>query len=187
MLATQSIRPKANIILEKNLMAENGSNGAPTAGVDPQSAGGQPSMAILLQYVKDLSFENPHSPSSLDPEKGPPAVELGVNVQARAGEENNFEVEIRINAKASHGENTAFVVELVYAGLFQLVNFPQETLERMCLIECPRILFPFARRIIADTTRDGGFSPLLLDPIDFATLYNNHKTEQAAQQPVGNA
>lgn len=167
-------------------MAENGSAPGPDAAGIAADPGQQPAMAIITQYVKDLSFENPFAPSSLDPEKGAPALELAANVQARAGEENNFEVELRISASAKHGENTAFVVELVYAGLFQLVNFPPETLERMCMIECPRILFPFARRVISDATRDGGFSPLLLDPIDFARLYDHHKAEQAkAGQPAG--
>jgi preprotein translocase subunit SecB len=169
-------------------MTENGSD-APAAPVAPgQEPADQPSLSIITQYVKDLSFENPNAPKSLNPENGTPEIELGVNVQARAGDNELYDVEIRISAKATHGEETAFVAELVYGGLFQLKNFPPEALEMMCMIECPRLLFPFARRVIADATRDGGFSPLMLDPIDFKTLFQNHKAQaMAGQQPMGTA
>ena len=148
----------------------------------------QPSLAIVRQYVKDLSFESPNAPGSLDPDKGQPQVQLAVNIQARAGGEDFYEVELRIEAKGNHGEETAFVVELVYGGLFQLRDFPNDTVEMICMIECPRLLFPFARRVVADATRDGGYSPLLLDPIDFSALFRDHKNQIAAQQqPAGHA
>ncbi|MCF8466835.1 MAG: protein-export chaperone SecB [Sneathiella sp.] len=148
----------------------------------------QPSLAIVRQYVKDLSFESPNAPQSLDPDKGQPQVQLAVNIQARAGGEDFYEVELRIEAKGNHGEETAFVVELVYGGLFQLRDFPADTVEMVCMIECPRLLFPFARRVVADATRDGGYSPLLLDPIDFSALFRDHKNQIAAQQqPAGHA
>ncbi|GLQ04932.1 protein-export chaperone SecB [Sneathiella chinensis] len=143
-----------------------------------------PMLSIITQYIKDLSVENPNAPKSLNPELPAPTVELGVNVQAKALTPENFEVELRIQAKAKHGEETAFIVELVYGGLFLLKNFPQDAMEMMCMIECPRILFPFARRVISDSTRDAGFSPLQLDPIDFAGLFANHK---ATQGQAGNA
>ncbi|WP_373088178.1 protein-export chaperone SecB [Sneathiella sp.] len=169
-------------------MSENGqdkqaANGAQAA--EPQKS---PTLAIIRQYVKDLSFENPNAPDSLSPEKGAPAVTMAVNIQAKAVGENLYEVELRIEAKGQHDEAPAFVVELVYGGLFQLMNFPADTMELVCMIECPRLLFPFARRVIADATRDGGFSPLLLDPIDFANLFRDHKAQQTAQQaPAGTA
>jgi len=171
-------------------MTENsGDTASPDTTAAAQGAETQPSLSIVTQYVKDFSFENPNAPQSLSPENGQPSVELGVNVQARAGEENMYEVELRIGAKAAHGDQIAFVIELVYGGLFQLQNFPPEAMEKICMIECPRLIFPYARRIVSDATRDGGFSPLQLDPMDFTTLYVNHKAQAAAAQahPAGNA
>ncbi|MEH6527914.1 MAG: protein-export chaperone SecB [Sneathiella sp.] len=169
-------------------MTENGSDAPTDAAAAGQAPGDQPSLAIITQYIKDLSFENPNAPQSLSPEKGQPEVELGVNVQARAGDADMFDVELRISAKATHGTEVAFITELVYGGLFQMRNFPPNAMEMMCMIECPRLLFPFARRVVADATRDGGFSPLLLDPIDFKTLFENHKAQaMAGQQPMGTA
>ena len=169
-------------------MSDEGQDGAIGGGADEKAAATQPSLAIVRQYIKDISFENPNAPGSLDPDKGPPQIQLGVNIQARAGENSLYEVELRIEAKANHGEDTAFVVELVYGALFQLKDFPADTVEMICMIECPRLIFPFARRVVADITRDGGYSPLLLDPIDFSALYRDHKNQMAAQQmPAGHA
>ena len=130
-----------------------------------------PQVSILVQYVKDLSFENPNAPASLQA-TGQPKIEVNVAVNAKRAGDAVYECELKITAKASTEDaNTAFVAELVYAGLFGLSNVPDEALEPFLIIEAPRILFPFARRIIADATRDGGFPPLMLDPIDFASLY----------------
>ena len=156
-------------------MAENGNENAEAAA--PEASEG-PMLSIITQYIKDLSFENPNSPASLNPELGPPSVELGVNVQAKALNQENYEIELRIQATAKHEEETAFILELVYGGMFLLRNFPADAMEMMCMIECPRLIFPFARRVISDATRDGGFSPLQLDPIDFAGLFASHKAQQ---------
>ncbi len=130
-----------------------------------------PQVTILVQYAKDLSFENPNAPMSLQA-GGQPKIEVNVAVNAKRAGDGVFEAELKITAKATaEDETTAFVVELVYAGLFGLSNVPEEALEPFLIIEAPRILFPFARRIIADATRDGGFPPLMLDPIDFGALY----------------
>jgi preprotein translocase subunit SecB len=130
-----------------------------------------PQVSILVQYAKDLSFENPNAPMSLQA-GGQPKIEVNVAVNAKRAGDGVFEAELKITAKATaEDETTAFVVELVYAGLFGLSNVPEEALEPFLIIEAPRILFPFARRIIADATRDGGFPPLMLDPIDFGSLY----------------
>jgi preprotein translocase subunit SecB len=137
----------------------------------PAAAGEQPQLAIAAQYVKDLSFENPGAPQTLLPSTQAPQIEVGVDVQARQLTEDRFEVDLKISANAKRGEQTLFLVELHYAGLFQLKNIPRDSLQAVCLIECPRILFPFARRVVADATRDGGFPPLMLDPIDFVELY----------------
>lgn len=130
-----------------------------------------PLVQVHVQYVKDLSFENPDAPNSLANQTSPPNIEVSVDVGARNLTAGRFEVELRITANATIGDDKAFVVEVLYAGVFSLINVPEEKLKQVCLIECPRLLFPFARRIVADSTRDGGFPPLLLEPIDFATLY----------------
>ncbi len=145
-----------------------------------------PQVAILTQYVKDLSFENPNAPASLQTE-GQPQIEVNVGVNARRANDSMFEVELKISATATSGEITSFMVELLYAGLFGLTNVPEEAIEPFLIIEAPRILFPFARRIIADATRDGGFPPLMLDPIDFQALYMQQRGLGPDGQPVGNA
>lgn len=140
-------------------------------------------LRVVAQYIKDLSFENPAAPGSLFAADTPPQIEASVDVAARRLGDADFEAELRITAKARRGEATAFIVELVYAGLFHIENAPSEALQPLLLIECPRLLFPFARRLIADTTRDGGFAPLLLDPIDFASLFRRQLEQQEAQPP----
>ena len=158
--------------------------GAPTAGAPPAGAppAGAPVQRINVrtQYIKDFSFENPGAPSSLAESAGTPKIQVNVDVEARPMGKNFYEVSLRVTANASREEGTVFVVELVYAGLFALENFPKDRLEVVCLVECPRILFPFARRVIADTTREGGFPPLFLDPIDFGRLYRQNRGGGAA-------
>jgi preprotein translocase subunit SecB len=143
-----------------------------------------PQVSILTQYIKDLSFENPNAPGSLQSTEQP-RIDVNVAVNAKRASDNVYEVELKISAKAVAGETTAFVIDLLYAGLFGLANVPDEALEPFLIIEAPRIIFPFARRIIADSVRDGGFPPLMLDPIDFASLYMAQQQGQGAQ--VGNA
>ena len=137
-----------------------------------------PRLSIRAQYVKDLSFENPNAPSSLRSERSQPVINVDVDVDARSLGNSNYEVGLRITANASRGDSTLFVVELQYSGVFLIQNFPPERLESACMIECPRIMFPFARRVIAETTRDGGFAPLLLDPINFSELYRQHRAKR---------
>jgi preprotein translocase subunit SecB len=145
--------------------------------------GQQPSLKILGQYLKDLSFENPNAPQSLAPQQQQPDINIAVNVNARNMAPNDFEVELHLDAKASGGGKIIFAAELVYAGLFRLENFPQNLLQAAALIECPKILFPFARQIMADATRNGGFPPLMLDPIDFLAMYQKRLRPQQ-QQPA---
>jgi preprotein translocase subunit SecB len=142
---------------------------------------------VVAQYVKDLSFENPQSPGSLLGGNVAPAIEAQVDVAAKRLGDVDFESELKITVKAKRGEAVVFLVELVYGALFQIQNAPPELLEPILLIECPRLLFPFARRVIADVTRDGGFAPLLIDPIDFARLYEGQRAQREGQQPVGTA
>jgi preprotein translocase subunit SecB len=150
--------------------------------LDTQPGAG-PQLQVLAQYVKDLSFENPAAPMTLASGQKP-ALEVGVDVQARGLGVDQYEVLIRVRADAKAGGQTTFVCELSYAGVFMLKGFPQENVQPLLLVECPRLLFPFARRVVADTTRDGGFPPLLLDPIDFAALYRMQMArQQGGQQP----
>jgi preprotein translocase subunit SecB len=149
----------------------------PEAGSEPASVSTAPEtpvapqMKILGQYLKDFSFENPHAPQSLNTQPGQPEISISVNVNARTLNATDFEVELHLEAKASHKEKVVFAADLLYAGVFRLENIPQEALHPVVLIECPRMLFPFARQILADATRNGGFPPLMLDPIDFAGMY----------------
>ncbi len=151
---------------------------------EPRAA---PRLSVRARYIKDLSFENPNAPGSLRSEQNQPAINVDVDVDARALGNANHEVGLRITANATRGDTTLFVVELQYSGVFLIQNFPPERLESVCMIECPRIMFPFARRVIAETTRDGGFAPLLLDPINFAALYRQRRAEQEGTQADPNA
>ncbi len=162
-------------------MAETSGNGG-QAGPPPDQNQAQPGIHVLGQYVKDFSFENPGAPNSLRPADSAPRLDVNVNVNAHPLSQSEFEVEIKLEAKASRGEETLFIVELLYAGLFQIRNVPQEHLHPLLMIECPRLLFPFARQILADATRHGGFPPLLIDPVDFAALYRQRVAQQTAQQ-----
>jgi preprotein translocase subunit SecB len=151
-------------------MAEDTPLPEPAAGNGDMNLADLPQVQILTQYVKDLSFENPNAPAALQGEQ--PRIEVNVNVNAKGGPaEGIYEVELKISIKATAGTMTAFICELLYGGLFGLKNVPDEALEPFLVMEAPRLLFPFARRIIADCTRDGGYPPLMLDPIDFASMY----------------
>jgi preprotein translocase subunit SecB len=134
-----------------------------------------PGIRILAQYIRDLSFESPHAPESLRGGVQPPQVELGVELNARARPDGYYEVELKLNARAAREAEAVFHIELLYAGLFQINGASEQELEAVLMIECPRFLFPFARRIIADLTHEGGFPPFLLEPLDFAGIYASRK------------
>ncbi len=146
-----------------------------------------PSLNVLTQYVKDLSFENPDAPMSLTT-RAQPAINININVnakplQASVPEANDFEVELKLDARAADGDRTLFAVELVYAGVFRLTNIRQDQTAPVVMIECPRMLFPFARQVIAEATRNGGFPPLLVDPVDFSMLYRQSLERSGGTQP----
>jgi preprotein translocase subunit SecB len=166
---------------KSDVAPENLENGAATADDQGASTLEQPSLRILGQYLKDLSFENPNAPQSLSQE-AQPEISISVNVNARPLAANDFEVELHLDAKATSQDKVAFAAELVYAGTFRLENFPQQLLHPAILIECPRLLFPFARQILAEATRNGGFPPLMLDPIDFAAMYQRRMQQQTVGQ-----
>jgi len=154
-----------------------GSPGTGPGSAQPTSAG-QLALTIKAQYVKDLSFENPRAPASFQPLQTPPGIEVSVNVAARHLGAQDYEVTLTINASAKSLGESVFVAELTYGGVVALGPVPQEHMRPLLLIEAPRLLFPFARNIIADATRDGGFPPLLLQPIDFVELYRRELSQQ---------
>ncbi|MBB3997565.1 protein-export chaperone SecB [Aureimonas pseudogalii] len=145
-----------------------------------------PNLSILAQYIKDLSFESPKAPASLRGQARAPGINIGVNVGANAvaGSEGEYDVRLTLNARAGEGADTLFHVELEYGGVFRLEHFPQEHMLPLLFIECPRLLFPFARQIVADVTRNAGFPPLMIDPIDFSALFTQRMAEERARQQV---
>lgn len=153
-------------------------NGGPAQEPSPGAA---PALMVLAQYTKDLSFENPNAPQSLS-QNVQPQINITVNVAAKPLGPTDFEVELRLEGKAEVSGMVMFNIELVFAGLFRIQNVPEENLQPLVMIECPRLLFPFAREIIATSVRNGGFPPLLLDPIDFVALYQQRmaQVQQAA-------
>ena len=151
-------------------------NGAPLENAAP------PQFNVLAQYNKDFSFENPNSPASLAPQEQQPAINIQINVSATAVAEHDYEVSLSIEGKAENENFTLFGFELVYAGVFRIQNVPQESMHPFVMIECPRLLFPFAREIVASSVRAGGFPPLMLDPVDFVGLYRQNMARQAEQQ-----
>jgi preprotein translocase subunit SecB len=159
-----------------------------------QAADQTPSLNALAQYAKDISFENPNAPRSLTPQEAGPQISIQVNVNAKQLAETDFEVDLSLEGSAKVGNDVMFAFDLTYSGVFRVRNIPADQLHPVVMIECPRLLFPFARQIVAEAVRNGGFPPLYIDPIDFVGLYRQ-KAEaegagaggiapQAANQPV---
>ena len=137
----------------------------------PAAPDAPPGFSIKGQYVKDLSFENPLSPQSLIASDMKPAIEISVDIKVQRLQTDVYEMILHLSSRATVEQSTLFLVDLSYAGVFQLANIPEERIEQVILVDCAFVLFPFARRIISDVTRDGGFPPLMLEPIDFHALY----------------
>jgi preprotein translocase subunit SecB len=189
-------------------MATTG-NGGPTTGNGGPAQGGagqpqtQAHLNVLGQYIKDFSFENPNAPRSLTPSQVQPAINIQINVGVQQLAPTDYEVTLKLEGKAESkgipaaspqisalaepspgmGEGLLFAFDLTFSGVFRVQNIPQESLHPLIMIECPRLLFPFAREIIATAVRNGGFPPLLLDPVDFFALYQ----QRAAQVQPGAA
>lgn len=162
----------------------NGGQGAGNAaGVAPEPEL-QPQLNVLGQYVKDFSFENPNAPRSLQAGATQPSINIQINVNAKGVSDTDYEVELKVDGKAEGQGGLMFAFDLVYAGIFRITNVPQESIHPLVMIECPRLLFPFARQMIADAIRNGGFPPLLIDPVDFVGLYRQRMAQQAGQQPT---
>ncbi|MEZ5799502.1 MAG: protein-export chaperone SecB [Nitratireductor sp.] len=153
-------------------------NGNEDNGAGKEASG--PMLSVMAQYIKDFSFENPGSPNSLRPVQSSPEISININVGANGLSQTDFEVILKLEAKAQDGEEILFNVELTYGGIFRLQGLPQEAMQPALLIECPRLLFPFARQIVSDATRNGGFPPLMIDPVDFARLYQSRLAENQA-------
>jgi preprotein translocase subunit SecB len=157
-------------------------------GGDPAPATAEmPSLSILVQYSKDFSFENPNAPQSLMQQQQQPQIGIQINVNPRQMSNTDFEVELKLEGKAEHSGNVLFAFDLNYAGVFRLTNIPQENLGPLLMIECPRLLFPFAREIISSAISNGGFPPLMLHPVDFVALYQRKLAEMQAAQPATQA
>ena len=154
----------------------------------PQGTPMGPQMRVLVQYVRDLSFENPRAPETLRAQNAvQPQIEMGVEMNARGREDGLFEVDLKLSAHAAREDGPVFHVELLYGAVFQITGVPQEELEPVLLVECPRFMFPFARQIIAGVTSDGGYPPFMLDPIDFAGVYAARRAQAMGGEPIGHA
>jgi preprotein translocase subunit SecB len=137
-------------------------------------------MVLNAQYVKDLSFENPRAPASLMPQPTPPEIKLDIRVNAQPVGPDVYEVQLSVSARASRKEETVFLVELTYAAVVTLNGVARAQQAHYLLVETPRTIFPFARAILADATRDGGFPPLFMQPIDFAELLRRNQSPPPA-------
>jgi preprotein translocase subunit SecB len=141
------------------------------------------SLNVLAQYIKDLSFESPNAPNFGMPPGQAPTLNIQINVTAKPLSETEYAVDLTVEGKAEHDKKVLFAIELVYGGVFRIQNVPKESIHPLVLIECPRLLFPFARQIVADTVRDGGFPPLMIDPVDFAALYRQRAEQVQPTSP----
>jgi preprotein translocase subunit SecB len=158
-----------------------------TSDTSATGPSGPPQLIVNAQYIKDLSFENPRAPQSLIQQTAQPEVEINVDVKARNLNPEVFEVILTINATARAQGEAVFLVELSYGAVVTIVNAAAEMLPMLVLVEAPRIVFPFARAIIANATRDGGFPPLMINPIDFAELLRRQQGDAQSLGPTGAA
>jgi preprotein translocase subunit SecB len=156
-------------------------NGGPAQAASPEM---QPQLTVVSQYIKDFSFENPNAPQSRASRQEQPQIGIQINVGATPLSDTDIEVSIKLEGKAEVAGALLFRFDLEFAGVFRIRNVPQESLNPVVLIECPRLLFPFAREIIATAVRNGGFPPLLLDPVDFVSLYRQKMAQAQTAAPA---
>jgi preprotein translocase subunit SecB len=150
----------------------------PMAKKEEQQPQEGPRFHVTGQYVKDLSFENPRAPQSLAISEDKPKIEVNIDLAASKLREDLYEVALKVGVKATTNDQTLFLTDLTYAGLFTLQNIPEDRLQQILFVDCPFVLFPYARRIVSDATRDGGFPPLMLEPIDFFAMYRKRMEAQ---------
>jgi preprotein translocase subunit SecB len=161
-------------------------NGANPDDASPES-GSAPQFNILAQYIKDLSFESPNSPRSLQGPGDEPNLSLDIGVDGKKLSDDVYEIVLKFNALAKNKEGVIYSMELLYGGLFRLQDIPEQAVHPVMFIDCPTLLFPFLRRMVADLSREGGFPPIYLDPIDFAAMYRNNMqaaAKKAQQEPA---
>ncbi|MCF6343851.1 MAG: protein-export chaperone SecB [Devosiaceae bacterium] len=147
----------------------------------PASIKAAPVIGLLTQYVSDLSFESPDAPESIISGSGTPQISISINNQVKKRDDGSFLVELVLNAKAERDSKILFNVELSYCGVFNIQNVPDAQLAPVLMIECPRLLFPFARQILAQVTQSGGFPPIMMEPVDFAAIYRQNLEAMAKQ------
>jgi preprotein translocase subunit SecB len=162
----------------------NAGGPAPAPAANPA-----PALSLVGQYIRDLSFENPGAPGSIMSGSGAPAFNVQINVGVKKQADELYAVELKLNAKAEREKTVLFNVELVYGGVFRLRNIPEANLPPLLMVECPRLLFPFARQVLANVTQQGGFPPLMMEPVDFNGLYRQQLAAMAsqAQKPANGA
>jgi preprotein translocase subunit SecB len=167
-------------------MTTSTNGGQTPAGVTPPPQS-QPQFRVLAQYTKDFSFENPNAPQSVSGQPQQPSISIQINVNPKQLSNTDFEVELKLEGKAEYNNTILFAFDLTYAGVFHLQGIPQDSIGPLIMIECPRMLFPFAREIIAAAVVSGGFPPLLLDPVDFVGLYQQKLAQAQQPQPPAQA
>ena len=146
-----------------------------------EAAAVQPTVKLLAHFIRDLSFENVGAREATQAE-GQPEISVNVGMDAKAVDNGRYVITMKVNASAKTGETTRFLTELEYCGVFQIENAPETHIHPILFIECPRQLLPFTRRVVADVTRDGGYPPLMLDNVDFASLYRQRLEQLRAEQ-----
>jgi len=168
-------------------MAETNAPAAPGNSGAAQTAAA-PTFSLVGQYIRDLSFENPGAPAT-NMGGGPnPSFNVSINVSVKKQSDDLYAVELLLNAKAQRETQVLFNVELAYGGVFRLRNVPEAQLAPLLMVECPRLIFPFARQVLASTVQQGGFPPLMMEPVDFQALYiQNLRNMQAQQRQQGDA
>ncbi len=167
-------------------MTTSTNGGQTPAGVTPPPQS-QAQFRVLAQYTKDFSFENPNAPQSVSGQPQQPSISIQINVNPKQLSNTDFEVELKLEGKAEYNNTILFAFDLTYAGVFHLQGIPQDSIGPLIMIECPRMLFPFAREIIAAAVVSGGFPPLLLDPVDFVGLYQQKLAQAQQPQPPAQA
>ena len=171
--------PELDKLVEQNAPAP--ASETPPVDAVQGAPDGAPMLSVLAQYLKDSSFENPGAPDSLRAGQAQPEVNIDLAIGRQVFDDNTLEVAIRLKAHATRGERTAFIAEIEYAGLFAIQNVGLEQMQPMMMIECPRVIFPYARKILADMTQDGGFPPVMLDMPDFAGMFRDEMMRRAQE------
>lgn len=155
-------------------------NGTGRVVADTAASADAPQLRLIAQFIKDLSFERPELTAEARQSKDNPNFGINVNVDARKVQDQAYEVHLKVDAEAKIMDATLFNLELVYAGVFRLINFPDRAIQPVLLVDCPAILFPYVRRLVSDLTQEGGFPPIFLDPIDFGSLYRRELESRKA-------